>query len=545
MKKFYSAILLTMISLGAFAQWVNLGNQGFTNVAVQHSSMTIDQAGLPVVGYINQTTRLATIMKYQTGVNAWDTLGNANMAGGSADQIKMATDAAGDIYAAYASSAAAGISVKKLVGSTWTLVGTASPTGAIANSALEQYWDFDVSAAGVPYIIYFEAVSNDPKVIRFNGTSWASVGTLPAPTAINGSANIEINPGGNPVISYVDDGGYTIKVLRYNGTSWINASAAGDIVRADLVDVVRMALTSTGQPVLVFREYNAASGGNGFANMLRPQAGTWVNVGPTNFNNAPYFDMSFAIDNTDAPIVAYPDASATGSNKANVLRFVSGTWTAVGNPLFTTNGINYPTVVTDNAGNPYVSFQDWAFGDYNTVVKLASNPLSLYDLHLLGTSLPGKNALTCAVDASIAEGILVLERSTNGSDFVSIANTIVDAEIVANKFAKWSDIAMLAENNYYRVKYLDATGQGTYTNIVSLGTLANDKVNLYPNPATDFIYIQSTEQGEISIYNLVGTKVSTASASSIGTNIVSIANLPSGMYVVRLNDKVSQRFVKQ
>jgi hypothetical protein len=547
MKKIYAIIFIVALNLSAYAQWVNLGNQGFSTVEISHTSMTVDASGAPVVAYINDATRFGTVMQYMVGSNVWDTLGNANMTGGAADQIMMQTAANGDMYAAYVNSSSTGISVKKLVGATWTLVGASNFSGGLNIAGMEQYWDFAVSAAGVPYAIYFESSTGNPVVKSFNGTSWVNVGAIPAPNAVNGSANIEIDNGGVPVIAFQDDGGQTIKVLRYNGTSWVNAVAAGDITTPDALDMVRLKINPTdNRPYVVYREFTAANGGSGEANMKRGTAGgAWTNVGPADFNNAPYFAMSFVIDNTGAPLVAYPDGSSTGQNRPTVLRFSAGAWSPVGNALFTSNGVSLPSLVTDLSGNPYIVFQDWSAGDFSTAMKLASNPLSIYDFKLNGSADAGKNVLTCALDASVVDGTIVLERSEDGANFVALASTPITPEVVAAQYIKWNDMQMIASTSFYRAKYIDAAGQGSYTNTIVLGTVANEVANVYPTLANNLLYVQSREVGSISIFNQVGAQVMAADVSNIGTNSIDISQLPKGVYIVRINGNPSKTFVKQ
>lgn len=58
---------------------------------------------------------------------------------------------------------------------------------------------------------------------------------------------------------------------------------------------------------------------------------------------------------------------------------------------------------------------------------------------------------------------------------------------------------------------------------------------LYPNPAKDFVMLQSSKQvSEVKIYNLAGAVVKTI--SKVTDNRINISDLPAGIYIVKTND---------
>lgn len=58
---------------------------------------------------------------------------------------------------------------------------------------------------------------------------------------------------------------------------------------------------------------------------------------------------------------------------------------------------------------------------------------------------------------------------------------------------------------------------------------------LYPNPAKDFVMLQSSKQvSEVKIYNLTGAVVKTI--SKVTDNRINISDLPAGIYIVKTND---------
>lgn len=62
-------------------------------------------------------------------------------------------------------------------------------------------------------------------------------------------------------------------------------------------------------------------------------------------------------------------------------------------------------------------------------------------------------------------------------------------------------------------------------------------VRVYPNPAADMLIIDGVDaKQEIEIYSINGTKVLSAQSQE-GTNTIQVAQLPNGVYLLRLADE--------
>jgi len=60
-------------------------------------------------------------------------------------------------------------------------------------------------------------------------------------------------------------------------------------------------------------------------------------------------------------------------------------------------------------------------------------------------------------------------------------------------------------------------------------------VNIYPNPANNLLYIAANQITVVDIFNLAGEKV----ASYKGVNVVDVANLAEGTYLVKVITKTN------
>ena len=60
----------------------------------------------------------------------------------------------------------------------------------------------------------------------------------------------------------------------------------------------------------------------------------------------------------------------------------------------------------------------------------------------------------------------------------------------------------------------------------------DSEIALYPNPVRDRVVIEGIEVAEVEVYNTLGQMVKTIQ----GTNEISVADLPQGVYLLRIAD---------
>ena len=85
---------------------------------------------------------------------------------------------------------------------------------------------------------------------------------------------------------------------------------------------------------------------------------------------------------------------------------------------------------------------------------------------------------------------------------------------------------------------------------VSTRTVAKLNVEIYPNPATDFLFVKNIEnenEMEINIYNMLGQHFQNNTITN-SSNKINVQHLPKGTYIIKVQDGVkqsSQLFTKQ
>ncbi|MCE7062312.1 DUF6923 family protein [Dyadobacter sp. CY343] len=127
-----------------------------------------------------------------------------------------------------------------------------------------------------------------------------------------------------------------------------------------------------------------------------------------------------------------------------------------------------------------------------------------------------------------------IERSTNAKVWTKIGTVGSIGESNATKHYTFSDLSPEAGENLYRLKMVDHDGTIAFSRVRSLTWEGALSAHIYPNPATDRIYLDQAGTkavAHVRIYNTSGTKVS---ASKLHDNYVDVKKLPSGIYILKI-----------
>jgi hypothetical protein len=123
-----------------------------------------------------------------------------------------------------------------------------------------------------------------------------------------------------------------------------------------------------------------------------------------------------------------------------------------------------------------------------------------------------------------------IERSSNGVGFTRIG--YVPATGASNY--SFTDQSTLSGVNFYRLKTVDIDGKYAYSFIVSINNRAGSFVKVFPNPASDRVYVQHTQAAsgaQIKVISMEGRLMqSTRIAENTAQTILDIQKLPAGLY---------------
>lgn len=95
----------------------------------------------------------------------------------------------------------------------------------------------------------------------------------------------------------------------------------------------------------------------------------------------------------------------------------------------------------------------------------------------------------------------------------------------------------------YRLRLVDLDGSYEYSKVISIRRSVESTVNIYPNPASDYIYVENTPTPyfTVQLIDAKGRIIST----HLNTNKIAVKNMTNGVYYVQIlsNEQNSMRKV--
>lgn len=91
-------------------------------------------------------------------------------------------------------------------------------------------------------------------------------------------------------------------------------------------------------------------------------------------------------------------------------------------------------------------------------------------------------------------------------------------------------------DNYYRLRMVDKDGTFAYSNVrsVTFEGLAESTLSVFPNPASDRLYVSNAEINKLKTLTIVAQNGKELITSPVSTSGVSIKSLQPGLYLVKL-----------
>src|SRR5690606_8774682 len=91
--------------------------------------------------------------------------------------------------------------------------------------------------------------------------------------------------------------------------------------------------------------------------------------------------------------------------------------------------------------------------------------------------------------------------------------------------------------NYYRLEMNDHRDKSFYSIVKMVNFDQINSVKLYPNPATDHIYINGLAQfSQLRIYDYLGQEVYTQELGQVSSLIIDLSQWSNGLYILKLSN---------
>lgn len=170
------------------------------------------------------------------------------------------------------------------------------------------------------------------------------------------------------------------------------------------------------------------------------------------------------------------------------------------------------------------------------------------------------------------DGFFQVERSLNGEDFERLGEVDGEDQLQSGGSSGqggtnstspnygFTDLEPVPGHNYYRIRHIDADGVESMSKVLDVyfdGTVPLQIVGLYPNPARDFVNLETfvSEGGEyrltlVDVYGKVVLTQDLVLEQGLNQATIHLSGVSSGMYVVGLENKRTtikdhQKFIKQ
>ena len=175
------------------------------------------------------------------------------------------------------------------------------------------------------------------------------------------------------------------------------------------------------------------------------------------------------------------------------------------------------------------------------------NPLPVTLVKFTGEITEKSIVLKWTTTEEINAAYFEVQRSVDAKNFQPVGK--VDAKGESSVIANYtfSDPTRLPGTNYYRLKQIDTDGSYSFSKTISFLVDEKVSVNVYPNPVTDVLRIESSAVLQsLDVFNLDGSKVTgmpitsdKVSSATSGTNFseISFRDQKPGIYVLLINGR--------
>ena len=162
------------------------------------------------------------------------------------------------------------------------------------------------------------------------------------------------------------------------------------------------------------------------------------------------------------------------------------------------------------------------------------------NIKLAGQKVNGKHELSWNVSGEEEISELVLEKSTDGNNFISFSTLLKSSNLFEYSPELQGQI-------YYRMKTSCTTGRIMYSNVIVLGSAPAEK-DLFriSSPVRTEISLMAQEDFSFQLSDMSGRMIRKGTGSA-GANRINVSRVPNGIYFMQIissSQKNTQRIVK-
>ncbi len=497
------------------ASWETLGERAFTQVGYGFIFGTCSYNG-DIYTFLYESG-FPTLYRYDKN-KTWKKLAIIMDEMGYDGSIAAGTDG---VYVTYNLKSNNLIKVMKYANDEWSEVSNIGKIGSVPKIA--------VDAQNSVYVAFNDAGENNRYYLnRYKNGNWETMGSYI--TSGGGSwSRLALDSKGVPYVSWVDFyAGNKMYVSKLVGELWLTIGNAPvseeNFIAKNCQDV---AIDANGNIYLAY----VVKGTEQLA-VYRHNGADWEMLGD-NIADGTVKGIDVAVDSENNFYVAYADGSF--GDKVSVMKYNGTEWSYVGQRAFTESSTDTYMAMTLHKESPCVVYTDIAMGS-----KASAKYYQLADQF---TPVSNLEAIV------VSDNDIELTWNAPFNAEPTKYNIYRNDALIGNT-AKTSYVDEDLESGIYNYAvtavYEDGESEkATATATLTVSVAENNEVvfTMYPNPAKDFVTIESAKDAVVKIYSVNGQMLSQQNISE-GINTINISNLNAGMYFISV-DETMVKIVKK
>lgn len=298
---------------------------------------------------------------------------------------------------------------------------------------------------------------------------------------------------------------------QFNYVSYWKNTAIDSLLNLHIQKPASIGGTSAGMAILGSDYFSAAGGTITSATALANPYHANMTIGYNDFLNMPFLEQVITDTHYDSP-----------DRKGRHMAFMSRITNDLGVRSFGIACDEYTAVCIDSVGKAR------AFGDYPTYDE------DVWFLQATCDSVFTPETCTLGTPLTWDLGQMAVKAYNIKADYFGTKYFLLD---------DWSSGSGGNWEHWSVNTGILATQTGSANDCSGIGIIEHNEpqINLFPNPATNWIYIEGIEQNALSIYNVFGIKC----RSNIKPGKIDISDLESGFYLIRTADNIlTSSFIK-
>lgn len=489
------------------ANWETLGERAFSQVGYGFIFGTCSYAG-DIYTFLYESG-LPVLYKYSTKDRSWKKESTVMDEMGYDGDIAAGKDG---IYVTYTLKSNNLIKVKRYANGEWSDVGEIGKLGSVPKIA--------VDAQNSVFVSFNDANENNRYYLnRYKNGNWETMGVSYISSGGGSWARLALDSKGVPYVSWVDFfAGQKMYVSKLVGEIWL---AIGDepVSHENLIskNCQDLAIDADGNVYIAY----CVKGTDQLA-VYRHNGSEWELLGD-NIADGTVKGIDVAIDSEQNFYVAYADGGS--EDKVSVVKYNGTEWSYVGQRGFTESKTDSYMAMTLHNDSPCVVYTDVAMGS-KASAKYYKISNYLYPPLGLAARVIGGDDVELTWQAPLAEPTKYNIYRNDALVGNTAQVSYIDEDLESGTY-----------NYAVSAVYEDGESEkATATVNFTVSISENNEVAfmMYPNPAENYVTIESAKAADVKIYSISGQMLSQQNISE-GTSTIDLSDLNAGIYFVSVN----------